>query len=149
MDAVRSVALRRAFRAAERLLGKGRVAALVSAASLLALRRGLRPVRDDLQALLRMLRETLAGRYRALPTRSLVAVLAGAVYLVNPLDLVTDVLPLVGLVDDVAVLAWITHMIRRDLDAFLAWEREWGNAIDVEARIAPDTLLPAGPQARD
>ena len=92
-----------------------------------------------------MLRETVAGRYRALPKRTLVAMLAGVVYLVNPLDLVADVLPVLGLVDDVAVLAWVTHMIRRDLDSFLAWEREWGDAIDVQAVPADTPSLPPGP----
>lgn len=142
----RSAALRRAFRAAERLLRGDRVATLLSAAAALASRRGLITVGRDLQAALRMVRETLAGRYPHAPKRTLVAILAGAIYLVNPLDLVADVLPVVGLVDDLAVLAWIAHLVGRDLDEFLAWEREWGNSIDVEATPVADPSLPAPPR---
>lgn len=146
MGGVQWVALRRAFRAAERLVGAGRMAAVLAAAATLATRRGLRPVANDLGAALRMVRETLAGRYRNTPRRTLLAVLAGAIYLVNPLDLLADVLPIVGLVDDVAVLAWVAHLIRRDLNDFLAWEREWGNAIDVEAAPLSTPSLPPPPE---
>ncbi len=132
MGAIPPAAIRRTVRAAERLLGSGRLPALLAAATALLGQRGLAPLRRDLGTMLRMLRETLAGRYRPLPKRTLLAVAAGLVYLVNPLDLVADVLPLLGFVDDLVVLSWVAQLVRRDLDAYLAWEREWGGAIDVE-----------------
>lgn len=134
--------MRRTVRAAARLLASGRLPALLAAAAALLRRRGLAPLRRDVAAMLRMVRETVAGRYRPLPRRTLLAVLAGLVYLVNPLDVVADVLPLVGLVDDVVVLAWVAQLVRRDLDAFLAWEQEWGGAIDVEALSLDDPPCP-------
>lgn len=107
----------------------------------------LRRVGSDAAALLRLAREALAGHYRKLPKRSLVAAVAALLYLVDPLDLIPDVLPAVGLLDDAMVFAWVVRQIRRDLDAFVAWEREWGGAVDVdgaEVVTPPDGELPAG-----
>ena len=130
----------RASRAATRLLGRNRaVERLVAAAGLLLQKRGSRLVgfKTELLALLRMLRQVVSGRYRQVPQRTLLAALAGLVYFVNPLDLIPDAVLLVGFLDDLAVLAWVLRQVRRDLDAFLVWEREWGATIDVEGRVEP------------
>ncbi|MGE5235361.1 MAG: YkvA family protein [Acidobacteriota bacterium] len=127
--------LRRAFRTAGRLLAGNRAATrVVTAAAALLDRRParLKGVTAEVGALIRMVRETLRGRYRKLPRRALLASLAGMVYFLDPLDLVPDVIPLFGFLDDAIVLTWIVAQVRRDLDAFLVWEREWGRAIDVE-----------------
>jgi uncharacterized membrane protein YkvA (DUF1232 family) len=95
-------------------------------------------IRDDAGALYRMARETLAGRYRKLPKRSLIAAVAALFYLVDPIDLIPDVLPALGFLDDAVVLAWVVRQIRRDIDAFLVWESEWGGAIDVPGEEVAD-----------
>lgn len=125
----------RAVRAAGRVVGKrGRLARLLGAAAVLAAhpKVGLGKVRGDLEAMLRMARETAAGRYRHLPRRSLMAVTAGLIYFVSPLDLIPDVIPMLGFVDDVGVLAWVVHQVRRDLDGYLDWERGLGDIVDGE-----------------
>jgi uncharacterized membrane protein YkvA (DUF1232 family) len=90
-------------------------------------------VRREAEALVRMVRETAAGRYRRLPVGSLVAVIAAILYFIDPFDLVPDFIPVIGLADDAAVLLWTANRVRRDLDAFLAWEEGWGPVIDVES----------------
>ena len=134
-------AFARATRAAARLLGRNpAIERLIGAAGLLLQKRGRRfaGLKTDLLALLRMLRAFVTGRYRRVPQRTLLAALAGLVYFVNPLDLVPDALPLLGFVDDVGVLAWIVHKVRQDIEAYVAWEREWGSTIDVEGRVEPE-----------
>ena len=39
-----------------------------------------------------------------------------------PADLIPDFIPVAGLVDDAAVIAFVVARIRVDLDAFMAWE---------------------------
>jgi len=36
-------------------------------------------------------------------------------------DLIPDWIPGIGLLDDVAVLAWVVNSLERELDAFKAW----------------------------
>lgn len=84
----------------------------------------LRDVQTELGALLRMLRAWVAGRYRAVPWKTISLALAAVIYFVNPFDLVPDFLPLVGLADDVSVIAFVLLAIRKDLEKFIVWERE-------------------------
>jgi len=133
--ALRSRFFRRALERATALVtGNHRLARVLAAAGA-ALRgrgRGLGGVRNDAAALVRMARAVAAGRYRALPKRSLVAVVAALLYFLDPLDVIPDFVPLVGLADDAAVLFWVASRLRKDLDAFLGWESGDGAVIDVE-----------------
>lgn len=147
---LRSPVLRRAFEGAARLITNDRrLARLVAAAGAALQRRGraLGGVLSDAQALVRMVRESAAGRYRRLPVRSLLAVVAAIVYFLDPLDLIPDLIPVLGFADDAAVLLWVAHRVRRDLDAFLAWEAGRGAVIDVEPVASPPHGRALAPRA--
>jgi uncharacterized membrane protein YkvA (DUF1232 family) len=138
--AVASAFFRRALdRAAGLVASDRRLGRLLAAASAALQGRGgaLGAVRRDAQALVRMAREVAAGRYRQLPKRSLIAIAAALLYFLDPLDLIPDFIPLVGFVDDAAVLLWVASRLRRDLDSFLVWEVGRGPVIDVEAVPTP------------
>jgi len=137
---VRGAILTRALRRAAALVASGRPLGRIVAAASAALQhpgRSLRAVARDAKGLVRMVRAAVTGRYRRLPRRALVAAVAGLVYFLDPLDAIPDFLPVVGLVDDAAVLAWIVSRVRGDLDEFLAWEAEQGTVIDVEPLADP------------
>jgi uncharacterized membrane protein YkvA (DUF1232 family) len=138
--AVTSAFFRRALdRAAGLVASDRRLGRLLAAASAALQGRGgaLGAVRRDAQGLVRMAREVVAGRYRQLPKASLIAIAAALLYFLDPFDLIPDFIPLVGFADDAAVLLWVASRVRRDLDAFLAWEVGEGPVIDVEAVTAP------------
>ena len=45
------------------------------------------------------------------------AIIYGALgYFISPLDIIPDVLPLVGLTDDIAVLAWAFSRVKRNVN---------------------------------
>jgi uncharacterized membrane protein YkvA (DUF1232 family) len=149
MTVLGSSAFRRALREAVALVADNRpLGRLVgSVAAYLGKRRNRsRGVWEDVRVLLRLMRELAAGHYRRLPRRSLVAMLAAFLYFVDPVDLIPDLLPVVGLVDDAVVFAWVIRQIRGDLDDFRAWESEWGGAIDVDGEAVDPVqgALPAG-----
>jgi uncharacterized membrane protein YkvA (DUF1232 family) len=132
--------MRRAVRRAAGLLAQRVPLGRLLTAAAAALRRPGRPLRavaQDAGGLVRMVRATAAGRYRRLPRRTLVAAVAGLIYLLDPLDMIPDLVPVVGFVDDAAVLAWVVSRVRRDLDEFLAWEAGEGGVIDVVPTPVP------------
>lgn len=63
-----------------------------------------------------------AGRYRAIPWRSIVFLAAALAYVISPLDLIPDVLVPVGWTDDLLVLAIAWSMVKRDLRDYCAWK---------------------------
>lgn len=92
----------------------------------------LRGLLTDVAALIRLARAAMTRRYRALPVRSLLAILAALIYFVNPLDVIPDTILGLGLLDDAALLGWVIARVRRDLHAFLAWESNQGEVIDAD-----------------
>jgi uncharacterized membrane protein YkvA (DUF1232 family) len=75
-----------------------------------------------LQAMLRLIRAYYRGEYREVPVATLVIIVAAVIYLINPIDLLPDWIPGVGLLDDAFVLALAVRRTRKSLDDFMAWE---------------------------
>ncbi len=78
---------------------------------------------ERLRSLPRLVRATLSGRYTG-TTRARLAMLAGAaLYIVSPVDLVPEMVPILGLMDDAVVVAWLAAQLLGETDGFLGWER--------------------------
>lgn len=83
----------------------------------------LSAVWDELMALFRLLRAWAGGRYQQVSGKTIVLVIAALLYFINPLDIIPDVLPAVGLLDDVTVLGFVINRVRKEIDGFLTWEK--------------------------
>lgn len=79
---------------------------------------------DDLMLLFRMLKAYATGRYRRIPWQSLLLAVAAVLYFLLPLDFIPDWIPVVGFLDDAAVIAWTISSIGDDLKDFGDWEAE-------------------------
>jgi uncharacterized membrane protein YkvA (DUF1232 family) len=71
----------------------------------------------------RLLRAYAQGEYREIPWKSLLLIVAAILYFINPIDVIPDLLPLVGLTDDFGVLFLVYKSISGDIDKFLEWEK--------------------------
>lgn len=75
-------------------------------------------VANQTKLILELFDDFRAGRYRDIPWRS-IAVLAGAaLYAVSPADIVPDVLPGLGSLDDLTVVAAATRWAQKDLKRY-------------------------------
>ena len=81
-------------------------------------------VQDSVIALARMLSSWVKGDYRNISTKSIIAVVAALIYFVNPLDLIPDFIPVIGQVDDIFVLGYLIKMLNKEIERFMAWEKE-------------------------
>jgi len=68
-----------------------------------------------------MLLDSFKGRY-PLPKKTALLLIFAFLYLISPVDIIPDVFPLIGLVDDVAVLVFSLNFIRGDLENYRAWK---------------------------
>lgn len=75
-----------------------------------------------LKELFRLLGAWGTRRYTVIPWRSIAVMVVALFYAVNPLDLVPDYLPLIGVIDDAAVFGLLIWSLRKDIQKFLAWE---------------------------
>lgn len=77
-----------------------------------------------LRSVPRLVASTVTGRYRGLGRGRLAGMVLALLYLVSPVDLVPEAfLGVLGLVDDLAVAAWLAAAVLVETDQFLEWER--------------------------
>jgi len=80
-------------------------------------------VKDKFFTLGRLLRAYAQGEYRTIPWKSLLLVVAAILYFINPIDVIPDLLPMIGLTDDFAILFMVYKSIGSDIEKFLSWEK--------------------------
>jgi len=77
---------------------------------------------DDFLLLISLVKDYWSGDYREIPYWSIAAVVFTLLYVLSPIDLIPDIIPIVGLMDDAAVVALCLKMIENDLKAYEAWK---------------------------
>lgn len=95
---------------------------------------GFAQIKEVMAAFIRLVRAYTNGSYRQVPTRAVVLGLAALLYLVLPLDIVPDFLPLIGLSDDLSVIAWFVTTFQSEITRFRSWETR--NQADEEPMVA-------------
>ena len=58
-----------------------------------------------------------------MPWKSIALIVAGILYFTYPMDLIPDFIPVAGIIDDVALIAWIYKSVQEDIEKFLEWEK--------------------------
>ncbi|TAE42182.1 MAG: DUF1232 domain-containing protein [Runella slithyformis] len=81
-------------------------------------------LRGNVNTLVRMLRMYATGDYRAIPWKTVTRIVAVLVYFLSPIDVIPDLLPVIGLTDDVALIVWLINAIQDDLTAFNEWDKK-------------------------
>ncbi len=76
---------------------------------------------DDGKLLISAVRDYWTGKYRKWPWGTMAAAIFTLIYVLNPFDLVPDALPIIGEVDDAAVVAACLLLVERDLLAYKTW----------------------------
>lgn len=71
----------------------------------------------------RMTKFYINGHYKEIPWKSLLMIVAGLLYFINPFDLIPDFIPAVGFLDDLTLLVWIYKSLKMDIEAFKIWEK--------------------------
>ena len=76
----------------------------------------------DVRLMFSLLRDYWSGRYRQIPWKSVAAIAGALLYVLNPLDLIPDVLIGFGLLDDAGVVAVCLKLVESDLHRYAAWK---------------------------
>lgn len=82
----------------------------------------LEKVWDYLQLFFSISRDYINGSYREIPKGSIIAIIGSLIYFLSPVDLIPDFIPVVGFLDDVAVLGLVFNQVKSDLDDYEKWK---------------------------
>lgn len=77
-------------------------------------------------AMISLIKHFAEGSYKKTPYGSLIAIVSALLYFLSPFDIIPDFLPLVGYVDDAAVIKFCLAMAEKDMDAYNQWRKEQG-----------------------
>ncbi|CAN5806902.1 hypothetical protein BH24BAC1_BH24BAC1_07500 [soil metagenome] len=77
---------------------------------------------ESFQRLYRLIKAATSGEYHGIERKTLLMGIAVLIYLLSPIDLIPDFIPVIGLLDDAALLAWFLTSIKTELEHFTAWE---------------------------
>ena len=81
---------------------------------------------SDVAVLLSMLRAYIKKQYTDVSIATIIAAVAGLIYVVNPMDVVPEYVLGVGILDDAAVLGIILQAMHMDLNKYKKWQKANG-----------------------
>ncbi len=77
---------------------------------------------EDDRMMTALIRDWRAGNYRRARRWTIAAAAFALIYVINPFDIVPDVIPFVGAIDDASVVAACLFLIERDLFKYREWK---------------------------
>lgn len=95
-------------------------------------------MKSDIGDLIDMLKSYYNGRYKDIPYATIVKSLGAVVYFVWIIDLIPDFIPMFGLLDDAAVVAWVITSVQKDVERFRRWREKLPEYVDEETQT-PET----------
>ena len=78
---------------------------------------------DSIRLFIRIINAYTSKEYTYIPWKTICLIVAGLIYFIYPVDLIPDFIPVSGLIDDIALIAWIYESIQDDIQNFLEWEK--------------------------
>ena len=77
----------------------------------------------DIKLFFSLIQDYMSGKYRDIPWWTISAIVAALLYVISPIDLIPDFIPLVGLVDDALVVGACLALVEQDLHAYRKWKK--------------------------
>ena len=68
-----------------------------------------------------LIRSYIKKEYTEIPLGTIIAVLSALIYFVSPVDIIPDVMPVIGFADDAAVIAACLKLVDTDIEEYIEW----------------------------
>ena len=78
----------------------------------------------EIPVLISLVKAYIEKRYANVPIGTVIAIVGALLYFLSPIDLVPDLLPAIGLVDDAAVIALALKLVHDDVKEYQSWKKE-------------------------
>lgn len=81
---------------------------------------------SQIPLMINLIRSYLKKEYTNVPIGSILAVLGALIYFLSPVDLIPDILPVIGKLDDAAVIGIALKLVSTDLECYAEWRQGQG-----------------------
>lgn len=81
-------------------------------------------LREDIELMFSLLKDYWNGDYREISWGTIASIVVALLYVLSPIDLVPDVIPVIGLMDDAAMVTLCLSLINKDLEKYKRFKQE-------------------------
>ena len=67
--------------------------------------------------------------YREAPVTVPISIVAALLYLISPKDIIKDSIPVIGLLDDIAVVYLAWRYVKKDIEKYQQWRKDTGREL--------------------
>lgn len=85
----------------------------------------------EIPVMISLVKSYAKKEYTDLPVGTIIAIISSLIYFLSPVDLIPDIIPGVGYLDDAAVIALCLSQVKSDLDEYKAWRAANGKCCEV------------------
>jgi uncharacterized membrane protein YkvA (DUF1232 family) len=79
---------------------------------------------EDVKLLIALVKDYWSGEYRAIPWWAISAIVFTLLYVISPIDLIPDFIPVIGYLDDAAVVSVCLMLVEQELQTYKKWKME-------------------------
>jgi uncharacterized membrane protein YkvA (DUF1232 family) len=87
---------------------------------------GFAQIKGIMFSFIRLVRSYIRGDYRHVSKKSMIIGIATLLYLMFPLDIIPDFIPILGYADDISLMAWFIKAFQEELSNYQEWEQTQG-----------------------
>ncbi|NLE26127.1 MAG: DUF1232 domain-containing protein [Clostridiaceae bacterium] len=94
---------------------------------------------SDIACMVSLVRSYIKKEYTDIPMGTIISIVSVLLYIVSPIDLVPDVIPGIGYLDDIAILALSLKLIHSDVEEYKKWRVDNKKQIIDEIQVEKPT----------
>ncbi len=77
---------------------------------------------EDVPVMCMMISDYVHGNYKEVPVATIITATAAIIYLVSPVDVIPDFIPIVGQIDDIVVIMIALRAMHNDIQDYRIWK---------------------------
>ena len=82
---------------------------------------------SDIACMASLVRSYIKKEYTDIPLGTIISIVSTFIYIISPIDLIPDTIPMVGYIDDIILLKWVLKSIRSDIEEYKKWRTDKGS----------------------
>ena len=91
----------------------------------------LNNVWDQIQLFFALAKDYTSGTYTDIPKSSIIAIMAGILYFISPLDIIPDFIVGLGFLDDAFILGMVYKKVAKELERYQDWKDQQKKIIHI------------------